>query len=131
MDKHPHSVWSLGGIPSGENRVPAAADVESWGTTWREATDEYLTGVAARAYGQLAETAASPALIESQRRLTESIKTFNSAATAQVAELVTLSTEAGRQATTMIRLTWAIIALTVVLGIIAGAQLWAMWVKGA
>lgn len=105
--------------------VPSPADLESWGATWKAASDEYLIGLAARQYG-VDTAAALPAMIESQRRLRTEISEFNSAATSQVTELIRLSKDAGRQAQTMIYLTWAIAALTVVLGIIAGVQLWAM-----
>lgn len=129
MNQHPFSVWTLGGIPAGESGTkPSPGDLESWGTTWRQASDEYLIGVAARAYGQNSETAAMPAFIESQRRLRIEIAKFNEAATAQIAQLVGLSESAGRQADKMIRLTWWIGALTVILGFIACLQLWAMLV---
>jgi hypothetical protein len=54
---------------------------------------------------------------EMQRRLVVAIRSF--------------SEESGRQADRMIHLTWWIIALTIVIGFIAGLQLWAMLVKGA
>lgn len=55
---------------------------------------------------------------------------FNAAAKVRTAELIKLSRESGRQADTMIRLTQWIIALTIILGIVAVLQLWAMFMKG-
>ena len=104
MAKHPLSVWSMQGTPDA-GRTPAPADVESWGLTWKEASYEYLIGVAARAFGTNSETVAAPAFIESQRRLRLAIDEFNAVATKQGGELVTLTRQAGRQADTVIRLT--------------------------
>jgi hypothetical protein len=79
MEKHPHSVWTLGGLPQGYTGVPSPADLESWGKTWAAASDDYLIGLAARVYGDAAP-AAVPALIESQRRLKLSIAAFEQSA---------------------------------------------------
>lgn len=130
MREHPHSVWTLGGIPGGEGGGrPSPADIESWGRTWQQipVSDEYLIGVAARAYGANSETASMPSLIESQRRLRVEIAQFNAAATAQVTELVSLTKAAGKQTDKVVRLTEWIIALTVILGVIALLQLLAMF----
>jgi hypothetical protein len=152
MREHPFSIWTLQGIPGGDKGVPAPADLESWGSTWRNASYEYLIGVCARAYAGNAETASMPAFIESQRRtheaidgleasidtlnehtvgLRSAIDDFKAAATGQTTELIRLSTGAERQTRILIRLTEWIIALTVILGVIAALQLWAMLAKGA
>src|SRR5579872_4957763 len=77
MGEHPFSVWTLREIPGGDpNGVPAPADIESWGATWKAASYEYLVGVAARAFAHNSDTATMAALIESQRRLTAGIDHF-------------------------------------------------------
>lgn len=124
MKEHPHSIWTLG-LGGESGGTPAPADLESWGATWKAASDDYLIGLAAKQND--AASMAMPALIESERRLRAEIAAFNAAATAQVSELVTLSKEAGRQADRVIRLTWWIAALTVILGVIALLQLMAMF----
>ena len=127
MDKHPLRIWSVGGAPAPAfGATPAPADVESWGESWKSATYEYLIGVAARAWGTNSETVAAPAFIESQRRLRAAIDDFNTASTRQTTQLLAQSQEASRQTDTLIRLTYWIIGLTVVLGVIAAVQLWAM-----
>lgn len=84
-------------------------EVERAGSLWAERSDSYLVGDAFR-------SSHANAVVEMQRRLVVAIRDFNRSAS--------------EQARTMIRLTWAIIGLTVVLGVIAGMQLWAMLVKG-
>jgi hypothetical protein len=59
----------------------------------------------------------TPYVLEMQRRLLVGIRDFNR--------------QSGQQAATLIALTWAIVGLTVVLGIIVGLQLWAMLKAGA
>src|SRR5579864_6046452 len=88
MREHPHSVWTLGGIPAGAHERPAAGDIETWGRTWAAATDDYLIGVSARAYGTNAETAAMPAFIESQRRLRGAIGSFEAESRTAVQNLI-------------------------------------------
>ncbi len=74
---------------------------------WHEHSDESLIELAASHTQQQV-----PASIEMQRRLMVAIKEFNVQST--------------RQSSTMIRLTWAIVGLTVALGILAGLQLGAI-----
>lgn len=59
----------------------------------------------------------TPHVLEMQRRLLVGIRDFNR--------------QSGQQAARLIALTWAIVGLTVVLGIIAGLQVWAMLKGGA
>lgn len=74
---------------------------------WKEHSDDSLIGYAASHLQH-----SGPAAMEMQRRLLVAIKDFNAGSS--------------RQSATMIRLTWAIAALTVVLAVIASVQLWAM-----
>ena len=132
------------GFPLWQGRQ-SVEHVASIGESWVAATEDYLVGALAylpevgKPEGQAAAAA------ELQRRLLLAVREFNAqsreqtnallqtntAAASQVTELVRLTTEAGRQGDKIIRLTWAVAGLTVVLGIIAGLQLWAMLVKGA
>jgi hypothetical protein len=92
-------------------------------------TDDALVSyISERASPTNAENAT---LLEMARRQIQAVKEFNAAASEQTAHLIALSESAGRQAQTMIRLTQWIIALTIILGVIAVLQLWAMLVKGA
>lgn len=59
----------------------------------------------------------TPHVLEMQRRLLVAIRDFNR--------------QSGQQAARLIGLTWGIVGLTVVLGIVAGLQLWAMLKGGA
>jgi hypothetical protein len=74
---------------------------------WHEHTDESLI-----AYAASHQDFSAPAAMEMQRRMAVAIKDFN-------------ESSAG-QARTMIRLTWAIAVLTVVMAAVAAIQLWAM-----
>jgi hypothetical protein len=89
------------------------ATIEAVGVEWRARSDEFLVGYVARQHEPGFHT---PAIVEMQRQMAVAIREFNA--------------ESGKHPRTMIRLTGWIIALTVVLGLIAGLQLWAMW-KGA
>ena len=72
---------------------------------WHEHTEQSLIEYAA---GH--RDFSAPASMEMQRRLMSSVKELNA--------------QSGRQARTMIALTWAIIGLTVALGIVGMLQLW-------
>lgn len=74
---------------------------------WHEHTDESLIGYAASHLEHQ-----GPAAMEMQRRLLVAIGNFNATST--------------RQSASMIRLTWAIAALTLVLAVVAALQLAAM-----
>lgn len=140
MKEHPHSIWTLGGIPQKYQGLPSPADLESWGTTWKAASDDYLIGVAARQYGT--DTAAAlPAMIESQRRLRTAIDTFDERSNASAQRLVdveerllktieTFNTEADKQTSKIIRLTVRIEWLTWVLVAIGVIQIVLMLAKG-
>ena len=66
-----------------------------------------------------------------QRRAAVAIREFNAQSKQQTQALIDLVRESGSQNATMIRLTRWIIGLTIVLGIVAGLQLWAMLKGGA
>jgi hypothetical protein len=128
MKEHPHSVWTLGGIPGGNLGVPSPADLESWGATWKGVSDEYLIGVAARQHGGDI-TVSMPALIESQRRLKGAIASFDESmekhsealarsvedSSRQTARLVDLTQETSAQTERVIELTRVMKRLTVVI----------------
>lgn len=83
------------------------AEVERSGAAWAERSDAYLVGyVAENRSGQFH----TPAIVEMQRRAMVTIVEFRK--------------ESSRQSNKMIRLTWWIAGLTVVLGLLAAAQLW-------
>ena len=132
MERHPHSVWTLGGLPQGYTGVPSPADLESWGATWREASDEYLIGLGARQYG-VDSAPAIPAQIESQRRLKLAIVAFEESSQANAHRLIeaesklltaidAASDAADKQTAEVIRLTNSLRVLTVVLVIIGVLQ---------
>jgi hypothetical protein len=134
MKDHPHSIWTLGGIPGGDTGRPSPADLESWGASWHGASDQYLIGVAARAFGQNSETASMPAFIESQRRLRDAIATFEASARAASETLATAQSRllaavdassdcTAAQNAQMIRLTNALMIYTIVLAAIGVVQL--------
>lgn len=92
MNKHPISVWSMGGTPSGDvTGRPSPADVESWGASWTAASDDYLVGLAARQIDPT--TNAIAALIESQRRLKGAIAVFEDSARASSRTLLDAQTK--------------------------------------
>lgn len=139
MREHPYSIWTLGGIPQKYQGVPSPADLESWGATWKAASDDYLIGVAARQYGT--DTAAAlPAMIESQRRFRAAIATFDERSNAAAQRLVdvqerllttieTFNAAADKQTSKIIRLTVRIEWLTWVLVTIGVIQI-ALMLKG-
>ena len=87
-------------------RKPAGtiATVEAVGKTWTSKSEDYLVGYTA-SFGGNDAGSQMPAVIEMQRRLLVSIGKFSRTST---------------------WLTVAMLALTVVIGAIAGLQLWAM-----
>lgn len=105
---HPYSPLH----DSQRENFPSVPTIEERGRTWREregVSDDYLVGFVMESWGTDAANQ-TPAVMEMQRRLLVAIRAFNS--------------ESGRQARTMIRLTWAIAALTVVIAILTAVMLW-------
>ena len=92
-------------------RFQSVDDIERRGLSWQSASLEYLVGYTS-VFGGNDAGSQMPAVTEMQRRLYLAIEDFNVQST--------------RRARTTIRLTGGIIGLTVVLGIIAALQLWAM-----
>ena len=134
MREHPFSVWALGGIPGGEQGTPSPTDLESWGKTWSGASYEYLIGVSARAYSQNSETVAMPAMIESQRRLTDAIAVFEKSARDSSQTLLNVQSRllvaiqassdcAATQTDEVIKLTRALKVYTIVLALIGVVQI--------
>jgi hypothetical protein len=94
---------------------------------FREMSDEDIIDLISQGIGP---SRSSAALAEMERRAAVAISDAVRRTQQQTSRLVELSGTAGRQTTTMIRLTWAIVGLTVVLGFIAGLQLWVMLKAG-
>jgi hypothetical protein len=116
---------------------------------FKEMSDDRIIDLVGQGIGSSNNTAA---LLEMQRRATEVQKELieavndldqnmrtsskqlvetESRQTVQTETLVTLAEETSKQTDKLIVLTKWIIALTIILGALAGAQLWAMLVKGA
>src|SRR5207244_10514124 len=114
---------------------------------WKNIPDDYLVGLIGSHVGGISASSAvlHGAAAELQRRQFEAteelselqqrqIQATDELADVQRTLLTTIerfNSEAGKQSLKMIRLTWAIAVLTVVLGLIATAQLSAMLVRGA
>lgn len=113
MTKHPFSEGGLTGLR-------AAADIESRGAPWADASDAYLVGFVT----EQQPIFHTPALVEMDRRVIVAIHQFNEQSKRQTDALIQLSHDSGAQNATMIRLTRWIIALTVALGVIAVFQVW-------
>ena len=134
MREHPKSVWTGGGVPSKMMGVPPPPALEEWGETWRDASDDYLIGLAARVYGNEA-AAAMPALIESNRRLRTAIASFEERSMASDQQLIgaeqqllntieRFNTQADRQAT---RMMWLTIAMFLLAAVQTGATIAQVW----
>lgn len=129
MKEHPRSVWSGGGIPSGDAvGRPTPSDVEAWGATWKEATDEWLIGFAARQHGVDAATA-MPALIESQRRLKGAIEVFNRQSGEQTQTVIALTKKVERLTFVITLLTSAAVIFGLIQASAAAGQLY-RWYRG-
>lgn len=89
------------------------AATEQRGDEWRAYSDSFLIGYLVEREPQNQNIA----LAEMQRRQVAAIREFNE--------------QSGRQAAVMIRWTIVITVLTVVVGLIAGGQLWQMLKGGA
>lgn len=94
---------------------------EARGETWESMSDAALIGMIGHVGDPLARDACAA---EMQRRMVVSVRAFSSEASAQTAKLVSLAEETGKQTEMMIRLTWAIAGLTVVIAVLTGVMVW-------
>lgn len=119
MREHPISKAVLGNVLT---RSPS--DVESRGSTWERASDEYCVGFVAE-FGGVDAAYQTPAVVEMQRRgnqqvatLTATVARFSTAAAEQTTELIGLTKQSGEQTDKIVGLTQQLKTLTVVLAVL-------------